>query len=113
MSHNNKQAWPEKYDIHKLISIQEDIDKIIKGEKTSVRRNNRYADPGDTVELAGHTFVVENVYPQKLEDITEENAKQEGYKSLDEYKEGITSIHHAAVWDPDMEIWAHQLKPAE
>lgn len=110
MNNNNKQAWPEKYDINKLISIQEDIDKIIQGQKTSVRRNDRYADPGDMVELGGHTFVVENVYPQKLGEVTEENARQEGYNNLDDYKKGITSIHHAAVWDPDMEVWAHELK---
>ncbi|WP_106495133.1 hypothetical protein [Lentibacillus sp. Marseille-P4043] len=109
---NNKQTWPEKYDINKLVSIQKDIDKIVKGEKTSVRRNDRYADPGDTVTLDGHPFIVENIYPQKLGNVTEENARQEGYESLDEYKHGLTSIHHGAVWDPDLEVWVHELRRA-
>lgn len=112
MSAMNKQTWPEKYDINKLISIQEDIDKLIRGEKSSVRRNDRYADPGDQIELSGHTFTVENVYPQKLADVTDKNAKEEGYENLDAYKKGITNIHHEAVWDSDTEVWAHELRPA-
>lgn len=41
MVYENKQDWPEKYDINKLVTRQKDIDKIIKGEKTSERRNDR------------------------------------------------------------------------
>ncbi|MEW9677229.1 ASCH domain-containing protein [Lentibacillus sp. L22] len=104
------QTWPEKFDIHKLVTIPEDIEKLIKGEKTSVRRNDRYADPGDTTKLDGHTFIIENVYPQKLKDVTEEDAKDEGYQSLEAYKQAITSIHEAVVWDPEMEVWVHELK---
>lgn len=105
-----KQAWPEKYDIQQLVSIPEDIDKLIQGKKTSVRRNDRYADPGDTVERKGYTFVVENVYPQKLKDVTEKDAKNEGYSDLQEYKNAITSIHEAAVWDPEIQVWVHELR---
>jgi len=110
MVYENKQDWPEKYDINKLVTRQKDIDKILKGEKTSERRNDRYADVGDELELDGHTFVVEVVYPQKLKTVTEENAKQEGYDNLEEFKETLTSIHHGAVWDPEAVVWAHELK---
>lgn len=64
--YENKQDWPEKYDINKLVTLQNDINKIINGEKMSERRNDRYADTGDELILDNHTFVVENVYPQKL-----------------------------------------------
>ncbi|MUV36440.1 hypothetical protein JNUCC1_00242 [Lentibacillus sp. JNUCC-1] len=46
MVYENKQDWPEKYDINKLVSKEEHINMIINGEKTSERRNDRYADPG-------------------------------------------------------------------
>jgi len=108
--HHTNKNWPEKYDIHKLVSIPEDIEKLKNGKKTSVRRNDRYADKGDTVELDGTLFEVTNVYPQKLGDVTESDAKDEGYASLKEYQNGITSIHESAVWDPDMSVWAHELK---
>ncbi|MEN1968141.1 ASCH domain-containing protein [Lentibacillus sp. N15] len=106
----HSQTWPEKYDINKLVTIPKDIEKLIRGDKTSVRRNDRYADPSDTVELDGHTFIVENVYPQKLKDVKEQDAKDEGYQNLQAYQKAITSIHEAAVWDPEMEVWVHELK---
>ncbi|TFJ94394.1 ASCH domain-containing protein [Lentibacillus salicampi] len=109
----NKQNWPEKYDIAKLVTIQEDIQKIMSGDKTSVRRNDRYADPGDSVELNGHTVKVEDVYPQKLGEVTEEDAQQEGYENLKEYKQGITRIHGEQVWNPDLIVWVHILKPVQ
>jgi|SRR5690625_3667490 len=110
MVYENKRDWPKKYDINKLVSRQEDIDKIINGEKISERRNDRYADSGNEIELNGSTFVVENVYPQKLKDVTDENAQQEGYADLEEFKEALTSIHHGAVWDPEALVWVHELK---
>lgn len=110
MIYENKQKWPEKYDIDKLVQRPADIEKIMNGEKTSERRNDRYADAGDEVKLDGQTFIVENVYPQKLEEVTEENAKQEGYANLEEYKNALTSIHHGAVWEPERVVWVHELK---
>ncbi len=110
MVYEHKQDWPEKYDINKLVTIEESINKITSGEKVSERRNDRYADEGDEVILAGHLFIVEKVFPQFLKNMTEQDAKDEGYASLAEYKEALTSIHKAAVWDPDQLIWAHYLK---
>lgn len=107
MAFENKKDWPEKYDINKLISIQEDIDNVIKGNKVSERRNDRYADAGDEIQLNKETFIVSDVYPQKLKDVSEKNAKDEGYPGLEEYKDAITNIHHEAVWDPEQTVWAH------
>src|SRR5690625_5313484 len=103
MIYENKQDWPEKYDINKLVSRQDDIDKIINGSKTTERRNDRYADAGDELVLDGHTFIVEDIYPQKLKDLTDKDAKHEGFENLDAYKNILTSIHHGAVWDPRSE----------
>ncbi len=110
MVYENKNDWPEKYDINKLVSRQSAIDKILSGDKTSERRNDRYADAGDELVLDGQTFVVENIYPQQLKSLTDKEAQQEGYKHLDEYKEALTSIHQGAVWDPEAVIWTHELK---
>lgn len=110
MVYENKKDWPEKYDINKLVSRQSDIDKILSGDKTSERRNDRYADAGDEIVLDGQTFIVENIYPQQLKELTDKEAQQEGYKNLEAYKETLTSIHQGAVWDPEAVIWTHELK---
>ena len=81
-----------------------------KGEKTAVRRSNRFGNIGDTWEVDGEIFMLENVYKQKLGEVTEENAKQEGYASLEEYKQAITSIHDGSVWNPNLEVWVHEFK---
>jgi len=106
--HNND--WPKKYDINKLISIQEDIDHIIEGNKISIRRNDRYADAGDEIQLKQHSFVVSDVYPQKLKEVSEKDAIDEGYPGLEEYKDAIANIHKETVWDPEQIIWAHYLR---
>src|SRR5690625_7850606 len=93
MVYENKQDRPKKYDINKLVTRQDAIDKIINGEKTTERRNDRYADAGDEIILDGQTFIVNDIYPQQLKTLTDENAQQEGYKNLDEYKDALTSIH--------------------
>lgn len=110
MVYENKQDWPEKYDINKLISRQDDIDKVINGEKTTERRNDRYADAGDEIVLDGQTFVVNDIYPQQLKTVTEEDAKHEGYNSLEEFKKTLTSIHQGVVWDPEAVVWTHVFK---
>jgi hypothetical protein len=109
MVFENKQDWPEKYEINKLISLQENIKKVISGEKISQRRNDRYADPGDELLLDGHLFVVRDVYAQELKNVTEQNAREEGYENLAAYKQALTSMHHGAVWEPDRVVWAHYL----
>lgn len=110
MVYENKQDWPDKINIEKLVSRQDDIDKILNGEKTSERRNDRYADRGDEVVIGGQTFIIENVYPQKLKTFTDDEAKQEGYKSLEAYKDTLITIHQGAVWDPEAVVWTHELK---
>lgn len=99
-----------KFELKNLVTIPEDIDKIKKGVKTAVRRSNRFGDIGDTWELDGETLTLENVYKQKLGEVTEENAKQEGYTCLEDYKEAITSIHEGSVWTPNLEVWVHEFK---
>src|SRR5699024_212476 len=75
MVYENKQDWPEKYDINKLVTRQDAIDKIINGEKTTERRNDRYADAGDEIILDGQTFIVNDIYPQQLKTLTDENGQ--------------------------------------
>src|SRR5699024_351251 len=109
MVYEKKQDWPGKYDINKLVNRQVANEKIINVEKTTERRNDRYADAGDVSILDGQTFIVNDIYPKQIKTLTDENAQQEGYKNLDEYKDALTSIHEGAVWDPEIVVWTHEL----
>jgi hypothetical protein len=108
------QALPPKTcTIDRMITLQADIDKVIAGQKTATRRNGRYADIGEIMTLQGHSYVVENVYSQSLGELTDEHAKQEGFQTVEEYKQSILSYHPGMPWLPHMRVWVHEFRPVQ
>ncbi|WLR51315.1 ASCH domain-containing protein [Bacillus tianshenii] len=108
---NNNNALPPKTcEIERLVTVPEDVEKVIAGKKTATRRNGRYADIGEVMELKGHKFVVEKVYSQTLGELTDDNAREEGYENLEEYKQSILSIHPGMPWLPHMSVWVHEFR---
>src|SRR5690625_1082533 len=97
-------------DIQQLVTIQADIEKIKNGLKTTVRRNNRYGEIGDTLQLDSYTFRLKNMYEQTLGDLTEANAIEEGFEGLQQYKDRILAIHDNMEWDPSYTVWFHELE---
>jgi N4-acetylcytidine amidohydrolase len=110
--HNNQELPPKTCTIEKLVTVPEDIEKVLAGKKTATRRNGRYADIGEIMTLQGKSFVVENVYSQALGELTDEHAKQEGYENVEEYKKSILSFHPGMPWLPQMRVWVHEFRPA-
>ena len=104
---------PKTCTIDRLITLQADIDKVLAGQKTATRRNGRYADIGEIMTLQGRDYVVENVYSQALGELTDEHAKQEGYQTVEEYKQAILSYHPGMPWLPQMRVWVHEFRPAQ
>lgn len=108
----DKSVLPEKScTIERLVTIPEDVEKVIKGEKTATRRNGIYADIGEVMELKGHHFKVERIYSQYLGDMSDGDAQQEGYSNLEAYKQSILNIHPGMRWAPKMQVWVHEYAP--
>lgn len=107
---NSNTLPPKSCTIDRLVTKENDIKKVIAGIKTATRRNRRYADIGEVMTLDGHQFVVNNVYSQSLGEVTEENAVQEGYENLEQYKESILSLHPGMRWVPKMNVWVHEFQ---
>lgn len=108
---NNNELPPKKCTIDKLVTISDDIDKVINGEKTATRRNDRYADVGEIMILNNHSFIVKNVYEQRLGEVTDDDANKEGFQTLEAYKQSILSIHPGMKWVPKMKVWVHEYAP--
>lgn len=108
MTEQNSSLPPKTCTIDKLVTIPADIAKVIDGKKTATRRNGRYADIGEVMILEDLKFVVKNVYAQKLGEVTEEHALQEGYQNAEGYKQAILSIHPGMKWEPEMQVWVHE-----
>lgn len=104
---------PKTCTIDRLITVQEDIEKVIAGQKTATRRNGRYSDVGEIMVLQDYQFVVDQVYSQSLGELTDEHAVQEGYANVEEYKKSILSFHPGMPWLPHMRVWVHEFRPVK
>ena len=114
MTNNEKPSLPPKTcTIERLITKELDIEKVLQGTKTATRRNGRYADIGEIMELNGHSYTVDQVYIQSLGDLTDEHANQEGFESVEAYKQSILSYHPGMPWLPTMTVWVHEFSPVK
>ncbi len=117
---NNEPLPPKTCTIDLLVTVEQDVEKVLDGRKKSARRNGRYADVGEVMELRDEKFKVTNVYQQDIRSISDEDAKCEGFSSLDEYRDYIMSMHkHSSktpaknVWIPEMNVWVHEFEKIE
>lgn len=99
---------PKTCTIDRLVTMPEDVNKVLEGKKTATRRNGRYADVGEIMELQDKKFVVNRVYSQSLGELTDEHAHQEGFETVEEYKQSILSYHPGMPWLPQMRVWVHE-----
>lgn len=94
--------------IDRLVTLPDDVNKVIEGKKTATRRNGRYADVGEIMVLNDKKFRVDQVYSQSLGELTDEHARQEGYDTVEDYKQSILSYHPGMPWLPQMRVWVHE-----
>ncbi|MFB6135244.1 MAG: ASCH domain-containing protein [Halobacteriaceae archaeon] len=104
----------DRFTADNLVTRDRFVEAALEGRKDQVRRNDRYADPGDTFELDGVTFEVTDVYAQRLGDVDDEDARREGFRDLAQYRELIERVHEDAGggtgWDPDNEVVVHEIR---
>jgi N4-acetylcytidine amidohydrolase len=114
MQQNENTTLPPKTcSIDRLITMESDIKMVLAGEKTATRRNGRYADPGEIMTLEEKQFVIERVYSQSLGELTDEDARREGYPTVEEYKQSILAYHPGMPWLPQMRVWVHEFSPVQ
>jgi N4-acetylcytidine amidohydrolase len=101
---------PKTCSIDRLVTKEDDLEKVMTGIKTSQRRNGRYADPGEIWEVGGRQFEVYNVFPQTLGEMTDEHARSEGMQDMESYKNYILSMHKGMPWVPSMSMWVHEFR---
>ncbi|WP_413789069.1 ASCH domain-containing protein [Bacillus kandeliae] len=104
---------PKTCTIERLVTMKEDVEKVLNGQKTATRRNGRYADIGEIMTLENVDFVVERVYRQTLGELTDEHANQEGYANVEEYKQSILAIHPGMPWLSHMKVWVHEFRQVQ
>ncbi|MDI2587350.1 ASCH domain-containing protein [Psychrobacillus sp. NEAU-3TGS] len=104
---------PKTCSVERLITKESDIELVLQGKKTATRRNGRYADVGEVMDLNGQSFVIDAVYIQTLGELTDAHAQQEGFESVEDYKQSILSYHPGMPWLPQMTVWVHEFSPVK
>jgi hypothetical protein len=97
-------------DITRLVSHPKLVAAAIAGTKTQQRRDGLYAYPDETFELEGISFVVTSVERTRLGNMTDADARAEGYPDLESYKQIILRMHAGMTWDEDSLVWVHSFR---
>jgi len=104
-------AYPEKTcEISNLVRHPKLVEATLRGDKTRQGRDGVYAYPGETFELEGVTFVVSALERQRLGDMSDADARAEGYPNLAAYRELILRMHKGMAWNPDAQVWVHRFQ---
>ncbi len=97
-------------DISRLLTHPRLVAAALAGEKTQQRRDGLYAYPDETFELQGVRFVVTAVERRRLGDMTDADARAEGYADLEAYKQIILRMHAGMGWNEDAPVWVHTFR---
>jgi hypothetical protein len=84
--------------------------QALEGEVTQVHRGQQYAEEGDTFSIDGETFEVVAVRERTLGDMTDEDARREGARGLEHYREILDRAHDNFEWDDDSDIVLHRFE---
>ena len=95
------------------------IDLVVSGRKTQTRRlhknplkeKQKYVIKRNWYNNTEHYIQIKKVYPQKLGDVSEEEARKEGFSGLDEFRDAWIRINGS--WDPDMVVTVYEFELAE
>ncbi|MDQ6973162.1 MAG: ASCH domain-containing protein [Mariprofundaceae bacterium] len=105
------QERPEKTcAIDRLVRHPRLVEAAIAERKTEQRRDGVYAWPGETFTLDGIDFVCTALERQRLGDMTDADARAEGYPGLDAYRDLILRMHKGMSWNGDALVWLHRFR---
>jgi len=103
--------YPEKTcEIDALVTHTKLVAAVLADRKTQQRRNGVYGYPGERFELEGQGFEITGLRRETMADMTEADAKAEGYPSLEMYKDLIERMHPGMELDDSAKVWVHEFE---
>ena len=94
----------------RLLPSQRMREQALDGEVTQIHRGQAYASEGDRFVIEGETFEIVDVTERTLGDLTDEDARKEGARDLDQYRELLERSHDGFEWDDDDRIVRHRFE---
>jgi len=106
--------YPEKTcEIDRLVTHEKLVAASLAGRKIQQRRAGIYGYPGEQFVLEGTAFVITDLRRDVLKNMTEADAKREGYPTLDFYRDLILKMHPGMEWDDNQQVWVHEFKKVD
>ena len=95
------------------------LEMVLSGRKTQTRRRHKnplkekqkYVVKKNWYNNTEYYIRITRVYPQKLGDVSEEEAHKEGFSGLDKFRDAWIRINGS--WDPDMVVTVYEFELAE
>ncbi len=84
--------------------------QALDGKVTQIHRGQRYADVGDRFTIEDSTFEVTAVESRTLGDLTDADARAEGARDLEQYREILQRAHGSFEWDDGAEVVRHRFE---
>jgi hypothetical protein len=94
--------------IDRLVTHEKLVAAALSGAKTQQRRDGIYGYPGESFELDGVPFEITDLRQQPLGEMTDDDARSEGYPGLEPYKQLILRMHQGMEWDVNHPDWVHE-----
>jgi len=96
-----------------LLPSERMVAQALDGDVTQIHRGQQYAEQGDTFDIEGERFEVVEVRERTLGDMTDVDARAEGARDLDHYREILERAHDHFEWDDDSSIVLHRFERQE
>lgn len=84
--------------------------QALDGDVTQIHRGQAYADAGDRFRIDDTRFEVVAVDERTLGEMTDADARAEGARDLDHYRQILERAHDEFEWDDDSEIVRHRFE---
>ena len=92
--------------------------KVLSGDKTQTRRSHKYTwTIGKTYCIRDRWFskaqghiIITRKFKQHLGDISPEDAKKEGFNSIEDFKQEWKKIFGESSWNPDKIVTCYEFK---
>lgn len=97
--------------MHINLSFLEDFrPAMLEERKTATSRTRKYGSPGDTFAVFGATFVIVEVFQQRLSEVKNELYKAEGCPTPAAFECIYTRLHPRVGFQPDKVVYVHIFK---
>ena len=86
------------------------VKAALEGRKVQQRRDGVYGYPDEMFELDSVQFRMTSLTRERLGDMSDQSAQDEGFTDLAAYKALILRMHKGMTWNEESLVWVHSFE---